>query len=69
LALASAFTLASTLAFAGTARHKPNVRTYDTRIPQVGSAVVHPSYGNPDSTVSAGGYLWNGRSASEASGG
>ena len=69
IALASVFTLASTIALAGSVRHKPNVRTYDLRVPQVGSRVLRPSYGNPDGTVSAGGYLWNGRSASEASGG
>ena len=30
---------------------------------------MHPNYGNPDGTVSAGGYMWNGRSASEEGGG
>ena len=65
IALASMFTVA----LAGSAGHKPNVRTHDLRVPQVGSRVLHPNYGNPDGTVSAGGYLWNGRSASEASGG
>jgi len=66
IALASVFALASTVALAGTPRHKPNLRTHDSRVPQVGSPVLHPSYANPDGTVSAGGYLWNGRSASEA---
>jgi hypothetical protein len=69
IALASVFTLASTIALAGTVRHKPSVRTYDLHVPRVGSRVLHPNDGNPDGTVSAGGYLWNGRSASEASGG
>jgi hypothetical protein len=69
IALASVFTLASTIALAGSVRHKPNVRAHDLHAPQVGSRVLHPSYGNSDGTVSAGGYLWNGRSASEAGGG
>jgi hypothetical protein len=40
-------------------------------IPQVRSGFLHPNYGNPDgpTSVSAGGYLWNGRSASEWGGG
>jgi hypothetical protein len=69
IALGSVFALASTIALAGTARHKPNVRTYGLHVPQLRSPVLHPSYGNPDGTVSAGGYLWNGRSASEWGGG
>lgn len=69
IALASVLALVSTVAFAGTVRHKPSVRTYDTRIPRVGSAVVPQSYGNPNGTVSSGGYMWNGRSASEEGGG
>jgi hypothetical protein len=69
VALASVFTLASTIALAGTVRHKPNVRAHELHIPQVGSRISHPSYGNPDGTVSAGGYMWNGRSASEEGGG
>jgi hypothetical protein len=69
IALAAVFALVSTMAFAGTVRHKPNVRAYDLSIPQVRSRVVPPNYGNPDGTVSAGGYLWNGRSASEWGGG
>ncbi len=68
IAFASVFALASTMAFAGTVRHKPDVRTYDSRA-QVRSPVLHPSYGYPESTVSAGGYTWNGRSASEEGGG
>ena len=69
IALASVLAFASTVAFAGSVRHKPSVRTYDTRIPHIGSRVVQPSYGNPDGTVSSGGYMWNGRSASEEGGG
>jgi hypothetical protein len=69
IASVSAFTLTSTIALAGTVRHKPNARTYDLHAPQIRSRVLHLKDGNPDGTVSAGGYLWNGRSASEASGG
>jgi len=69
IALASVFALASTIAFAGTVRQKPNARAHDLRTPQVGSRISRPSYGNPDGTVSAGGYMWNGRSASEEGGG
>jgi hypothetical protein len=72
-ALAFAFSLCSTFALANTVRHKPNVRTYDLYrgIPPVRSRSLHPNYGNPDSStsVSAGGYMWNGRSASEWGGG
>ncbi len=71
IALASAFALSSTFALAKTVRHKPSVRTYDLRrgIPLVRSRSLHPNYGNPDGPVSAGGYMWNGRSASEWGGG
>lgn len=69
VALASVFTLASTIALAGTVRHKPNVRTNRLQVPLVGSPVMHPNYSHPDGTVSAGGYMWNGRSASEEGGG
>jgi hypothetical protein len=71
IALASVFTLVSTIALAGAgaAHHKPNARTYDLHAPQVRSRVLHPNDRNPDGTVSAGGYLWNGRSASEWGGG
>ena len=71
IALASVFTLVGTVALAGTVRHKPSVRTHDLHraIPQPGS--VRPNYGDPAGStgVSAGGYLWNGRSASEWGGG
>jgi hypothetical protein len=69
IALASVLALASTIALAGGVRHKPNARTYDTRVPRVGSAVVPQSYGNSNGIVSSGGYMWNGRSASEEGGG
>lgn len=72
-ALAFAFSLSNTFALANTVRHKPNVRTHDLHrgIPLVRSRSLHPSYGNPDGPtgVSAGGYMWNGRSASEWGGG
>jgi hypothetical protein len=73
IALAFAFALSSTFALAKTVRHKPSLRTYDLHrgIPPGRSGFVYPSYGNPDGStgVSAGGYLSNGRSASEAGGG
>ena len=72
-ALAFAFALSSTFALAKTARHKPSVRTYDLHrgIPLGRSGFLQPDYGNPDGStgVSAGGYMWNGRSASEWGGG
>ena len=56
-----------------TVRHKPNVGTYDLHrgMPLVRSRSLHPNYGNPNgpTSVSAGGYMWNGRSASEWGGG
>jgi hypothetical protein len=71
IVLAAAFALSSTFALASKVRHKPSVRTHALHrvIPQIGS--VNPNYGNPAGTtgVSAGGYLWNGRSASEWGGG
>jgi hypothetical protein len=74
IALAFAFALSSTFAFAKTARHKPSVRTnelYRAGIPLVGSGSLHPNYGNSDGAtgVSAGGYQSNGRSNSERGGG
>jgi hypothetical protein len=73
IALASAFALSSTFALAKTVRHKPSVRTHGL---QRGTALgrpafSHPNYGNPDgaTSVSAGGLMWNGRSASEWGGG
>jgi hypothetical protein len=73
IALAFAFSLSSTFALASPVRHRPSVRIYDShrRIPLVGSRSLHLNYGNPDAAtgVSAGGYMWNGRSASEWGGG
>ena len=68
MALASALALSSTFALAATVHHKPSIRTYDLHKRRLG--VPNPAYGSPDSpgSVSAGGYLWNGRSASEAGG-
>jgi hypothetical protein len=70
MALAAAFALSSTFALAKTVR---SVRTYDLHrgIPLGRSGFLHPNYGNPDgaTSVSAGGLMWNGRSASEWGGG
>ena len=65
IALASVFALSSTFALAATVHHKASIRTYDLHKRR--SGVSNPTYGNPDgpATVSAGGYLSNGRSASE----
>jgi len=73
IALVCAFALPSTFALANTVRHKPTVRIYHLHrgIPLVRSRSLHPYYGNPNSPtdVSAGGLMWNGRSASEWGGG
>jgi hypothetical protein len=73
IALAAAFALSSTFVLAKTVRHKPSVRTYGLhRGTALGRpAFLHPNYGNPDgaTSVSAGGLMWNGRSASEWGGG
>jgi hypothetical protein len=73
IALASAFALSSTYALANTARHKQSVRTDHVRrgMPLVRSGFSHPNYGvsNGPTGVSAGGLMWNGRSASELGGG
>jgi hypothetical protein len=73
IALASAFALSNTFAFADTVRHRPGVRTYHLHrgIPLVRSGFSRPNYGNPGGPtgVSSGGYMWNGRSASEWGGG
>ena len=69
IALASAFTLFSTFALASTVHRRTTVKTHESHegVPLVRSP---SSYGNPDgaTNVSAGGYLWNGRSASERGG-
>jgi hypothetical protein len=41
-ALASAFALSSTVAFAHTTRHKSGVKTYHSMVQ------LHPNYGNPN---------------------
>ena len=73
IALASAFALFSTPTLANKIHRKPAVRTYDLLegAPLAGSRSLHPTYRNTDAStsVSAGGYLWNGRSASEWGGG
>ena len=68
IALASAV-LSSTFALAAAAHHQRSIRTYELHTRR--SGVPSPTYGFPDSpsSVSAGGYLWNGRSASEWGGG
>jgi len=65
IALASAFALSSTFALAKTVRHRPSIRTYDLH------RGIPLGYGNPDgaTSVSAGGLMWTGRSASEWGGG
>jgi hypothetical protein len=72
-AATSALAASTTFALANTVRHKPNVRTDDLHrsIPLARSRFLHRNYGNPDgaTSVSAGGYMWNGRSASEWGGG
>jgi hypothetical protein len=67
ITLACAFALSSSFALANTVHHKPTIRAYAWHdgVPLAQSRSPHPTYGNPDGTVSAGGYLWNGRSASE----
>jgi hypothetical protein len=73
IALAFAFALSNTFALAKTVRHKPSIRTYDLHrgVPPGRSGFLHPNYRNPDGAtgVSAGGSMWNGRSASEWGGG
>jgi hypothetical protein len=71
--LASAFALSSTFALAQPVRQKSSIRTHDLHrgTPLGRSGFLHPNYGNPDgaTSVSAGGVMWNGRSASEWGGG
>ena len=50
MALASAFALSSTWAFAHTVRHRSNVRTHPMYAAQ--SVVLHPKYGNPNGNFS-----------------
>jgi hypothetical protein len=68
IALATALAFCNASVLANPARHRPAVRAYHAQrdIPPVRSGFVPPA-GATD--VSAGGYLSNGRSASEAGGG
>jgi hypothetical protein len=71
-ALACVFALTTTSALANSLRHRPGTRIHGLHrdVPQLRSGFLHPNDGNPGGTisVSAGGYLWNGRSASEFGG-
>jgi hypothetical protein len=51
--------------------HSPWGQTIAIGIPLGRSGFLHPNFGNPDgaTSVSAGGLMWNGRSASEWGGG
>ena len=48
MALASAFALSGTCAFAHTVRHQPNVRTHTMYGDAAPSVVLRPKYGNPN---------------------
>jgi hypothetical protein len=48
IALASAFVLSSTFAFAHTVRHESRVRTYPMYRDAAPPVVLHPNYGNPN---------------------
>jgi hypothetical protein len=48
MALASAFALSSTCAFAHTVRHKSNVRTHPVYSDAAPSVVSQPKYGDPN---------------------
>jgi hypothetical protein len=50
MALASAFALSSTCAFAHTVRHKSNVTAHAAHR-DASRAVLHPKYGNPNDNV------------------
>src|SRR5258705_11170688 len=52
MALALAFALSSTCAFAHTVRPGSNVRTYPTYSDAAPSVVLHPKYGNPNGNYS-----------------
>jgi hypothetical protein len=68
IAMASAVALSSTFALAKPVRHNPSVRAHHLHrgIPLLRSDFLPP---DGATSVSAGGYLSNGRSASEAGGG
>jgi hypothetical protein len=73
ITLAFTFALSSTLALGDPVRHKPNVSAYELHRGTLlaRSRSLKRNYGNSDgaTSVSAGGYRWNGRSASEWGGG
>ena len=52
MALASAFALSSTYAFAHTVRHESKVRTHPMYRDAAPSVVLHPKYGNPNGNFS-----------------
>jgi hypothetical protein len=52
IALASAFALSSTCAFAHTVRHKSNVRTHPMSRDAAPPSVLYPKYGNPNGNFS-----------------
>ena len=52
MALASAFVLSSTFAFAHTVLHESNVRTHPKYRVVAPSVVSHPKYGNPNGNFS-----------------
>ncbi len=52
MALASAFALSSTCAFAHAVRHKSNVRTHPMHSDATPSVVLHSRYGNPNGNFS-----------------
>jgi hypothetical protein len=52
MALASAFTLCSTGAFAYTVRHESNIRTHPMYRDAAPSADLHPKYGNSNRNFS-----------------
>jgi hypothetical protein len=55
MALAFAFALSSTCAFAHTVRHTSNFRTHHTHSHAAPSVTLHPKYGNPNGNFSESG--------------
>jgi hypothetical protein len=70
MAVSLVFVLSGTFALANTVHRKPGVRTHDLHRGTAQVRSGQPKDGNPGAStgVSAGGYLWNGRSASEFGG-
>ena len=52
IALAAAFALSGTFAFAHTVRHESSARTYPMYRNAAPSVVLHPKYGNPNGNFS-----------------